>query len=198
VGPAKAGVALVGPSQGGRREGEEIDWAFAQGRPVVYVSFGSQAWHQPDRFDRLIEAAARLDVAILLAMGGLAGIYEAKALPWRVRCVRFAPQVAVLARARVAVTHGGANSVMEGLAAGVPLLISPLCNDQPHNLAFVERAGAGQGLDLDRCSVGELVGVLERLLGEGPERAAARRIRDSYAARSGARGAAELALGAIA
>jgi UDP:flavonoid glycosyltransferase YjiC (YdhE family) len=171
-----------------------MDPGFTGGRPLVYVSFGSQAWYQPRRFDVVLEAARKLDVAVLAAMGDLAEEYARRDLPSHMRCVRFASQLDALAHARVAITHGGANSVMEGLALGVPLLVSPLCNDQPHNLHFVTRAEAGLGLDLDRCSVSELVTTLERLLAEGPERSAARRIGASYAGRSGEKGAAELAL----
>jgi zeaxanthin glucosyltransferase len=194
VGVAKPGVELVGPSLGGRRQGDAIDWELAGERPLVYASFGSQAWHQPHRFDLLIEAASRAEVALLVAMGDLAEPYRGRGLPSWCRCVSFAPQLDALAKARVLVTHGGANSVMEALAHGVPLLVSPLCNDQPHNLSFVEKAGAGLGVDLDHCSVGELASTLRCLSSDGPERAAARRIAASYGERSGAEGAANLAL----
>jgi UDP:flavonoid glycosyltransferase YjiC (YdhE family) len=194
VGEAPPGVELVGPTLGGLRAGEAVDPSFSGGRPLVYASFGSQAWHQPRRFDVLLEAAERLGVAVLAAMGDLADAYRARGLPPHVRCVRFASQLGALAHARVAVTHGGANSVMEALAHGVPLLVSPLCNDQPHNLHFVSRAGAGLGLDLDACTAPALVSALGRLLEEGPERAAARRVGESYRSRSGDEGAAALAL----
>jgi UDP:flavonoid glycosyltransferase YjiC (YdhE family) len=193
VGPPPPGVELVGPSVGGVRQGERLPPGFGEGRPLVYVSFGSQAWYQPRRFERVLEAARRLDVAVLAAMGDLAAELGGAGLPPHVRCVPFADQLDALSRASVAITHGGANSVMEALAAGVPLLVAPLCNDQPHNRHFVERAGAGLGLDMDACSLDELVAALRTLLADGPARAAARRVRDSYAAHSGAAGAAALA-----
>ncbi|MBX3184627.1 MAG: glycosyltransferase family 1 protein [Polyangiaceae bacterium] len=192
VGSPPSGVCLVGPSLGGRRGDSDVDLTFAEGRPLVYASFGSQAWYQPGRFERIIEAARAADVALFAAMGDLADDFQGRGLPPRVRLVPFAPQLQVLARAHVAISHGGANSVMEGLAAGVPLLISPICNDQPHNLHFVSAAGAGLGMDLDACSVAELAAALHQLAGDGPWRAAARRIAASYASRDGSQGAADL------
>jgi MGT family glycosyltransferase len=186
---------LVGPSLGGSREGERVDPAFADGRPIIYVSFGSQAWHQPRRFDRLLDAAARLDVAVLAAMGGLAADYERHA-PAHVRCVPFAAQLDALRHAAAIVTHGGANSVMEACAIGVPLLVAPICNDQPHNARFVERAGCGIVLDLERCSNDQLDKALRRLIADGPERAAMRRVTADYA-RAGTNGAADLALRSV-
>lgn len=199
VGDAPAtDVHLVGPSLGGRRDGDGAEGAPLD-RPLVYASFGSQAWHQPRRFQTLIAAAARLDVDLLLAMGDLAASWNARGdLPPRVRCVAHAAQLDVLGRASLLVTHAGANSVMEALAAGVPVLASPICNDQPHNVAFLERAGAGRHLDLDAADAPAARATMAALLDAGaPERAAASRIRDSYAAHDGAVGAAELALRAL-
>jgi zeaxanthin glucosyltransferase len=185
VGPAPQQVELVGPSL---REAGNLDLGFTMGRPLIYASFGSQAWHQPQRYELLLSAMRHLDCALLLAMGDLA---TDQAHP-RVRCVPFADQLAAMKVARVAITHGGANSVMEALAHGVPLLVSPLCNDQPHNLHFIERAGAGRGLDLDSTNVDTLVASLKALIADGPERAAAQTIARSYL-RSGNAGAASLA-----
>lgn len=182
-------VHLVGPSLGGARGGERFE---PTDRPLVYISFGSQAWHQPRRFDRLFEAVAALDLTVIAAMGDLAADYRAR-VPRNVRCADFVDQLATLRRASAIVTHGGANTVMEACAFGVPLLVSPLCNDQPHNARFIERAGCGIALDLATCSHTTLVDAMRRLVANGPERAAMTRVAASYAGRSGACGAADLA-----
>jgi MGT family glycosyltransferase len=179
-------VRLVGPSLGGTRGGA-FDPAFAGARPLVYASFGSQAWYQPHRFEKLFAAAATLDLAVLAATGAL--VLPA---PGHVRCVAYADQLAALRHAAMIVTHGGANSVMEACAAGVPILIAPICNDQPHNAYFVERTGCGIALDLETCSHDALVAALRRLVTDGAERTAMRAIEASYAAHSGATGAADL------
>ncbi|MCZ7679364.1 MAG: glycosyltransferase [Sandaracinaceae bacterium] len=54
-----------------------------------------------------------------------------------------APQLALLARARVAVHHGGLGSVKEALFHGVPQLVAPQGYDQPGNAARVAFHGAG-------------------------------------------------------
>jgi zeaxanthin glucosyltransferase len=185
VGPAPQHTELVGPSL---RPAGNLDLAFTSGRPLIYASFGSQAWHQPRRYEVLFEAVTRLDCALLVSMGELATVHPNP----RVRCVPFADQLAAMKVARATVTHGGANSVMEALAHGVPLLVSPLCNDQPHNLHFIEKAGAGRGIDLDTATASELAAALKALLADGPERAAASSIAISYR-RPGNEGAASLA-----
>jgi zeaxanthin glucosyltransferase len=194
AGPAPPGVQLVGPSLPLRPRGEPaIDLSFAAGRPLVYASLGSQAYHQPSWFAKLFEAAAGLPVALLAAMGELAAEL-APGQPANVRCVEFVPQLEVLAQARVLLTHGGANSVMEALSFGVPLLVSPICNDQPHNLMLVERSGAGARLDLETASVAQIRAALASAIEPGPMREAAAALARSYGEASGARGAAALVL----
>ncbi len=102
------------------------------------MSLGSQIYHQPRMFRIVAEAIASEPVEAIFAMGELAGFIP---LPSNVRAVKYAPQLAVLARAAAAITHGGANSIMEAFAEGIPLLVSPICNDQHHNARFVSRSG---------------------------------------------------------
>jgi zeaxanthin glucosyltransferase len=195
VGDPPAGVLLAGASMplGARGdEGEPVD--LDPGRPLVFMSLGSQIYHQPRMFEMVVDASRGQPWQLVLAMGELAGT---AALPEGVQAVRYAPQLTLLARARALITHGGANSVMEALAHRVPLLVSPICNDQPHNARFVERASAGFSLDLSEASPGEVRARLATLCAEGPERAAAARIAASYAEAGGARAAANAVLGLV-
>jgi MGT family glycosyltransferase len=185
VGRAPDGVHLVGPSLGGTRGGDVVDATFAEGRPIVYVSFGSQAWYQPRRFARIFDAADALGLAVIAAMGELARPRAGHA------CVGFADQLHALRSAAAAITHGGAGSVMECLAFGVPMVVAPICNDQPHCARFVERAGCGVALDLETCADDAITAALRRVVTDEEIRRRARIIADSYQ-RDGAVGAADL------
>jgi MGT family glycosyltransferase len=57
--------------------------------------------------------------------------------------VRFAPQLEILKRTALVITHGGLNTVLEALCEGVPLVFVPLGNDQPGVAARVKARGAG-------------------------------------------------------
>jgi len=93
---------------------------------------------------------------------------------------RYAPQIATLRYAAAFVTHGGANSVMEAAACGVPMLISPMCNDQFHQAYFVARAGIGRVEDLTQAGVDTIAAHFDRLLQDPEIRQAARRVAESY------------------
>ncbi len=194
IGHSVPGVHLVGPSLPPAVRGDEIDFDFTRLRadaPLVYLSFGSQIYHQPAIFRLVAEATRGLGVQLLIVASHLHSSGVLRDLPAHVLTCAFAPQLAVLPRAAVFITHGGANSVMEALHFGVPLLISPLCNDQFHQAHFVRRSGVGRVLDLDRASVAECCAALIALLADGPERQQMSRVTQSYQVDGAAR-AAEL------
>jgi UDP:flavonoid glycosyltransferase YjiC (YdhE family) len=186
VGAAPPGVLLAGASLPRAARGDEGDALAAEpgpARPLVFMALGSQIYHQPRMFEVVVEASRGQAWRLVLAMGELVGAVK---LPADVQAVAYAPQLALLARARVMISHGGANSVMEALAHAVPLLVSPICNDQPHNASFVAAAGAGHICDLSRAEPAEVRAMLTELCADGAPRAAARRIADSYRAAGGA------------
>ncbi len=55
-------------------------------------------------------------------------------------------------------------SVMEAIVAGVPMLISPMCNDQFHQAYFIDRAGIGCVEDLIAAPVERIADRLRHLL----------------------------------
>ncbi|MBL9106139.1 MAG: glycosyltransferase [Myxococcales bacterium] len=191
VGEAPDDVLLAGASVPLDERGDEAeDVTIEDDRPVVYMALGSQIWHQPRMFAAVMEGSRGQPWQLVLAAGDLAT--ELRPPPGvSVKILKYAPQLAVLRRARVMITHGGANSVMEALAQGVPLMLTPICNDQPHNARFVAGAGAGVVCDLATASAAEVRAGLARLCADGAERAAARRIAASYHAAGGAPRVAE-------
>ena len=69
------GVQQVGPARTPRPRGDElgIDLPPLDGRPLLYCSFGSQVFHQPERFERIIDATAGRDIHVVLALHDLLG-----------------------------------------------------------------------------------------------------------------------------
>jgi UDP:flavonoid glycosyltransferase YjiC (YdhE family) len=181
-------TTLVGPSIPPEPRGDEPDdfpWHRLDEteRPILYVSFGSQIWRQPERFTAIARAAAEGWQAVLAAgelahdptfIGGLAGAPIV---------VRYAPQRAILSRATAFLTHGGANSVMESLVAGVPMIVTPICNDQPVQAHYVTRAGAGIAIH-DELTVDNARAALRTISSHAPR---AKEIAADYARHDGAR-----------
>ena len=155
-------------------------------------SFGSQISWQPLAFDRLGRATGALGAQLVISAGELARTPFRTSMPAHVLVVEYAPQRSLLKQAGVMVTHGGANSVMEALFEGVPLLVSPVCNDQPLQARFIERAGVGIRLCVHTADVRDTTLALAELLTrQNSARGAAASIRASYAKQDGAAHVAE-------
>lgn len=183
VGEPPQGVELVGPALPAGPRGDERPFPWERldvSRPLVYMSLGSQLYYQPDLFAKVIEATRATSAQLVLSVGELVDTDLLPAADEWVVAVRYAPQLALLRRSQAFINHGGANSVMEALACGVPMLLSPFCNDQFHSAWFVERAGAGRRLDLEQATVQDIAAALGDLLRPGPLREQAARIAASY------------------
>ena len=163
-------TALLGPHAflGSAVRTEEPDaevdaWLASGDAPIVYVSLGSFLSVRGDVLARVAEALRGLDVRVALANGSTPrdalGQIPAS---WLVREVL--PQVTLLARSALAVSHGGNNSVTEALTAGVPLLLLPFSTDQFAGAAALEDAGFGEVLDPNAAAPEELRAAAARLL----------------------------------
>jgi hypothetical protein len=97
-------------------------------------------------FRAVFEAVARdPDMFAVVSMGPhMAEALEALPEPPSNMVVRESvPQLDLLPLCDAFVTHGGANSMHEALAFGVPLCVVPIFGDQPTNADTVARIGAG-------------------------------------------------------
>ncbi len=153
---------FVGASIAGGSRGVDTDFPWSSLRqdvPLVYVSFGTINSPELETLDLILGALDPDEAQLVVAMKDVLDVNHP--LPSNVLAVKFAPQVALLKRARAMVSHGGLNSILEGFSQGVPSLVIPMVYDQPLNAELVRRAGAGLLLGL-----GEVTreSVRERLL----------------------------------
>ena len=114
-------------------------------------------------FQVIANACAELDVQLVISTGGRpidAGIH----FDGRPIVVTYAPQLELLERASVCITHGGLNTVMESLLCGVPMVAVPVTNDQPAVAARVQWAGAGEVISLGKFNAARVRSAVERVL----------------------------------
>ncbi len=92
----------------------------------------------------------------------------------------------LLPRAAVFVNHGGQNSIMDGLLAGVPQVMVPgTVFERDYNAESVERLGAGRKLSMDGLTPQTMARAIEDLSGS-EARAKARQTGERLAALGGA------------
>ncbi|MEZ4359577.1 MAG: glycosyltransferase [Kofleriaceae bacterium] len=135
------------------------------GRPMIYASFGTQGHRYPlPRALGLLLAAARalpeLDVVVAT------GPHPVSDVPANAICVPEAPQLALLQRAALAISHGGLNGLKEALYFGVPILVLPFAWDQPGNAARIAFHRLGRAARWDDLTAEALAAALRSMLGD--------------------------------
>ena len=179
-------VRLVGPCVW-EPDAEAPAWLAALPDPIVLVATSSE-----------FQADAVLAQTAFDALGG-SGMTVIATLPsadpgtLRVpsngRAERFVPHSPILARASVAITHGGMGVTQKALAAGVPVVAVPFGRDQPEVARRVEVARAGVRLPLARLTPDSLRTAVETAL---ERRDGARAVAEGYRRAGGPRTAASL------
>jgi MGT family glycosyltransferase len=192
-----ASVHYIGPCLWNQPAAEAPpDWLTGPraGRPLVHVTEGTMHTDRP----LVLRTAARalagrpLDVIMTTGGGRAPEALDLGPLDGNIRVQRWIDHRALLARADLVVTTGGAGTVMAALAAGVPLVVVPTEWDKFENAQRVVEAGAGLRLPLRQCTPERLRAAVERVLGEPGFRQNARRLADLFSRADGPTRAAEL------
>jgi MGT family glycosyltransferase len=126
-----------------RRPAVEFPWERLDGRRLIYASLGTLQNGEEHLFRTIAAACAGLDAQLLVSLGGGLDPAILGKLPGNPLVVGFAPQLEILKRAALVITHAGINTVLESLTEGVPMVAVPLAHDQPGMAARVKAHGAG-------------------------------------------------------
>src|SRR5262245_29186569 len=110
------------------RAGDDaLDLAFDESGDgsLVYISLGTISNVNPRFYRTAFEAFGDYPARFILAAGQQTDLADLGPIPANFVVLRYAPQLAALQRAQAFITHGGLNSVQEGLYYGVPEIVVP-------------------------------------------------------------------------
>ena len=114
-------------------------------------------------FRAIASACAELPAQLVISLGGGGVPEDLGDLPGAPLVVPFAPQLELLERALLVITHAGMNTTVESLGQGVPLVAVPITNDQPAVAARIVRSGCGAAVPLRRATVARLSDAIARV-----------------------------------
>lgn len=156
------------------RRQAEFPWhELAENQPVLYCALGSVVPYGGTAkalYRAVISASGiRPDWKWVIAVGGNNDLTELGPVPHNVLLVDKAPQLDLLPRVKIMITHGGANTVKECIYFGVPMIVFPFLattdTDQPGNSARVRYHGLGVQGDckrLDAAYLAQLIDTVDR------------------------------------
>lgn len=139
--------------------------------PVVYCALGTLRWFPQSRYrafyQAVIEASrSRPDWQWVVAVGDSFSVRDFRGVPSNVILVNRAPQLQMLKRARLMITHGGTNTIKECIYCGVPMVVYPLGYDHPGNAGRVIYHGLGAKGNFLKVSTEQVRTLMERVDGD--------------------------------
>ncbi|MEO1286161.1 MAG: macrolide family glycosyltransferase [Chloroflexota bacterium] len=168
---------FVGPSIDEKTR-QASDFKITHDGTTVYISLGTINNLKHDFYRTVFDAFKEYPAKFILSVGQHTDIATLQPIPDNFAVYPYVPQLQVLQQVDVFITHGGMNSVHEGLYYGVPEIVVPQQIEQLLNGIRVEEVGAGILLGRKPpygiVTVSELQSALDSILQDSSYREQAR------------------------
>jgi zeaxanthin glucosyltransferase len=162
------------------------------GQPLIYASLGTIQNRLLYVFKAIAEACLGLDAQLLIVLGGGISPEALPDLPGSPLVMVYVPQLELLKRASLTITHAGLNTTLESLSNGVPMVAIPIANDQPGVAMRIAWTGTGEVVPLKGIDTRKLRAAIEKVLGNPSYKENALRLQESIRIAGGAKRAADI------
>ena len=168
-------------------------WEKLTNKPLVYASLGTIVNGLDHVYRIILEAVGKFpEIQTVLSVGKNINPDVLGPIPPNVIVVSEAPQIELLKRATLCITHAGLNTTLESLAQGVPMVAIPIGYDQPGVAARIAYHGVGEFVEVGDLTADRLLELIQRVATNQDYRVRARYFRDVIAKTRGLDVAAEI------
>lgn len=186
---------FVGPSLNPAVPNDDFPFDTLDSDQVIYISLGTVNHLDMNFYHAAFEAFADHPARFILSVGKNTDISALGVAPANFIVRPHVPQLAVLQRASAFITHGGMNSVHEGLYYGLPLVVVPHQFEQLLNGKRVAETGTGlllgESYPYGHVTSAELHAALDSVLTNASYRQQAQHIGQTLKAAGGCQRAVE-------
>jgi MGT family glycosyltransferase len=149
---------------------------------LIYLSLGSLGSADVDLMKRLISILGKTKHKFIVSKGPQASEYE---LASNMFGAEFLPQISIIPKVDLVITHGGNNTTTESVHFGKPMIVLPLFWDQYDNAQRVHEKGHGIRLATYAFKDEELTGAIDKLLNDSALLAKLNKIGEAVRSRKG-------------
>lgn len=186
-----APIAFVGAAILGRPEPNQFDWGRVKNRdlPIIYISIGTLLDDTREIiFKLMVDAFANRPFTII------ANTDPSLLDRWPGNFIvqKMFPQLEILSKVDLVITHAGFNTLNEALYFDLPLIALPLAWDQGVNAELVTHHGCGLKFDYRTLAPSELLDAATEVLGQPEYRKNAASLGESLRRGGGTKRAADL------
>jgi zeaxanthin glucosyltransferase len=139
-------------------------WEKLTGKPLVYASLGTLVNGLEGVYHTILEAVGALpEIQVVLSVGKNINPDNLGPIPSNTIVVSSAPQLELLKRAALCITHAGMNTALESLAEGVPMVAIPIGYDQPGVAARIAHHRVGEFVEVGDLTVEVLSELIKKV-----------------------------------
>jgi zeaxanthin glucosyltransferase len=184
----------TGPFHDGKgRSKQDFPWDRLTGEPLIYASMGTLMNGRVDVFRTIVAGVAKhKGTQLVLSIGDQLDPKQIGPVPGNAIIVNQTPQLELLKRSSVCITHAGLNTVLESLAQGVPQVGIPITFDQPGVATRIAAKKTGVTMPFEKLTSDHLSTLLGEVLNNDVYRENARKIQDVIAKTNGLSMAADI------
>ena len=176
----------------GGRPAVDFPWGRLDGRPVIYTSLGTTRNAQAHVLRLIAEACKDIDAQLVISLGGRFDRAALGSWPGDPVVAEFVPQLEILKRAELVITHAGPNTVFETLMEGKPMVAIPIAHDQPAIAVRLGRLGIAEVLPIMRLDAQMIRDAVVKVLGNPTYRQIAEEMRSKLQGVDGAGRASDI------
>ncbi|MCY9374795.1 glycosyltransferase [Bacillus sp. T17B1] len=171
---------FIGPSFPKRAGKSDFPIEQLKDEKVIYISMGTVLDNTEEFFNLCIDAFSGFNGKVVIAAGEKADLTNLKQAPENFIIAQYVPQLEVLEHADVFITHGGMNSVNEGIHFNVPLVVMPHDKDQPMVAQRLSELHAGYVISKDEVDVQKLKQGVDEVLHHDQYKEGIKKINQSF------------------
>lgn len=145
---------------------EEVSFPYDKltGQPLIYASLGTLQNRLLWVFKMIAEACLGLDVQLIITLGWGNDTESLPEFPGNPIVVGFAPQLELLQKAVLTITHSGMNTTLHSLSHGVPMVSIPIAHEQPGIANRVAWTQTGKVIPLNKLNKEDLRNAIRQIL----------------------------------
>ncbi|MGF1485613.1 MAG: glycosyltransferase, partial [Prochloraceae cyanobacterium] len=174
------------------RKQVSFPWEKLNGQPLIYASMGTLQNRQVDVFEKIAAACANLEAQLVISLGGANTPESLPKLPGNPIVVGYAPQLEILPKAALVITHAGMNTTLESLTYGVPMVAIPVTNDQFGISARIVWTGTGEAIPRSKLTTSQLENAVRKVLTADSYKKNAMRLNEAIERSGGVKQAADI------
>ena len=157
---------FMGPALEERANDESFDFKKDPNKKLIYISLGTVFNLNVEFYKKCIEVFVNSkEFQVIISIGKLINIKDLGEIPENISIFNYVPQLQILKQCDVFITHGGINSVNEGIYMNhLPLIVIPQEMDQIDNAKQIKKFEAGIFIDKDNFSSEILKNAIANIL----------------------------------